>query len=305
MHDTVVRDALLRNAADEPPMAFTSADLMRAGRRSRRLRHGATVAGSALVVAALAGFAFAVIPDRVSAPEYGRLPIGTPLWTTLDATSFCAIAATAVEPAVAQTSVINPKNGFAIAIPTEPAEHAAARFSCYLMHAVPQAIPGASFARDPNTPAGTVPLQAYVSRAFDPDRPLDTSPPFFSASAVVSDEGGVGEIGFAVGSASESEADAEANCTQTCSVRRGPHGELVTVLTVESDTGYRLVNVNVYRGQTVTFASASNGMPVLSAPGEVEAITNGQSPQVGRAHLPISVEDLISMLTAPQLTLFP
>ncbi len=77
------------------------------------------------------------------------------------------------------------------------------------------------------------------------------------------------------------------------------------MLTVESDTGYRLVNINVYRGQTVAFASASNGVPAALTPGQVGAITDGLSPEVGRADLPISVEDLVEILTAPELTLFP
>ena len=127
-----------------------------------------------------------------------------------------------------QTSVINPKNGFSIAIPTEPVDHAAARFSCYLMHAVPELVPGAAFARDPNSPAQTVPLQAYPSRVFDPDRPLDTSPPFVEASAVVSDEQGVGQVGFAVSPASESAAEAVANCSESAPFARvqwrGCHG---------------------------------------------------------------------------------
>ena len=102
----------------------------------------------------------------------------------------------------------------------------------------------------------------------------------------------------------ESTADAIANCIRECTVRSGPNGEVVTVLTIESDTGYRLVNINVYKGQSVAFAFASNGVPTMSAPGEVGAVTAEMSPLVGRADLPISVDDLIAILAAPQLALF-
>ena len=306
MHDTLVRDALLSHAANESPMTFTSSDMIRAGRRSRTLHRGAW-AGSVLAVTLVAGAGLALAPTGSSPPAPGpfALPPGTPLWTTLDSAAFCAEAAAPAEPAIEPTSVVNPKNGFSITIPTEPANHAAARFSCYLMQAVPQLMPGAAFARDPNSPAQTVPLQAFARRVFDPDRPLDTSPPFIEANAVVADTEGVGQVGFAVSPASESVADATANCSHECNVRTGPNGEVVTVLTVESDTGYQLVNINVYRGQTVAFASASNGVPAALTPGQVGAITDGLSPEVGRADLPLSVEDLIEILTAPELTLFP
>lgn len=307
MRDTLVRDALLRHAADEPPMTYTSTDIIRAGRRSRRWHRGAAVAGSVLTAAALAGAALAFAPIATKSPsrQFATLPPGVPMWTNLDSAPFCATAATPVEPTMQRTSVINPKNGFPIAIPTEPVDHAAARFSCYLMHAVREVLAGAAFARDPNSPPQTVPLQAFASRVFDPTRPQDSSPPYYEANAVVIDDQGVGEVGFSVGPAAEPTADAIANCSRMCAVHSGPNGEVVTVLTVESDTGYRLVNINVYRGQTVAFASASNGVPIALAPGQVGAITDATSPPVGRADLPISVEDLIEILAAPQLTLFP
>jgi hypothetical protein len=306
MQDTVVRDALLRNAADEPPMTFTSDDMIRTGRRSRRLRHAGSVIGSALTVALVAGTAIALVSagSRPLAKPVTLKP-GTPLWTTLDTSSFCAAAAVAQVDAVgSRQTVVNPKNGYPIAIPTEPSEHAASRLSCYLMSAVPAHLPGAAFTRDPNTPADTVPLQVYPGRAFDPSQPEATSLPFFAASAVISDRNGVGQIGFAVSPAAESVAAATTNCqAPVCSVREGPHGEVVTVLSLEWETGYRLVNINVYRGQIVTFASASNGVPSVLAAGEVQAITDDSTPAIGRADLPMSVDDLIDILSAPALTL--
>ncbi len=306
MQDTVVRDALLRHAADEPPMTFTSADMIRAGRRSRRLRVAGGIAGSAVALAVVIGTGIAAIaPERaVPATPHG-VPAGTTVWTYLDAAPFCGMAATPATPTMEPTTVVNPKNGFAIPIPTEPVDHASARFSCYLM-ALTKQLPGAMFARDPTTPADTVPLQVYAARAFDPSDPLETAPPFYAASAVIYDEHGVGQVGFAIGPAAQSATEAAANCTgPMCTLRYGPHGEIVTVLTVSSDTGYLLVNINVYRGQTVTFASAENGVPTATAPGQVGVITDGMSPEVGRADLPISVDQLIAILAAPELTLFP
>ncbi len=176
MHDTLVRDALLSHAANEPPMTFTSSDMIRAGRRSRALHRGAW-AGSVLAVTLLAGAGLALAPTGSSPPipTPVALPPGTPLWTTLDSAAFCAAAAAPAEPAIEPASVVNPKNGFSITIPTEPADHAAARFSCYLMQAVPQLMPGAAFARDPNSPAQTVPLQAFASRVLT--RTARSTPP--------------------------------------------------------------------------------------------------------------------------------
>src|SRR5262249_22877373 len=76
----------------------------------------------------------------------------------------------------------------------------------YLAAAVPPLLPGVTFHRDPTPPADTVPLQAYPYRVFDPARPNETTPPGISASAVVTDEQGIGDIGFSVSSAYQTAA---------------------------------------------------------------------------------------------------
>lgn len=301
--DSSVRDALLSHTADGPPMPFTADDVIRAGRRSRRWHRAAVAAGAGLTVAALAAAAMMVIPILKPAPRY-VLPADVPLWTELDPTPFCDLAAAPVaEPEAAPTTVVSPKNGFPILIPTEPPAHASARFSCYLLAAVPDYLPGASFALAPLAPDGTVPLEVRPGRVFDPDRPLDTSPPYLVSEAVITDAGGVGSIGFSASPAYESADQTIRNCTGECTVRYGPDGEIITVLDIagaDPQRDVRLVNILVYDGETILFASAMNGVSDPVGPFAVNPPV-----LVGRDDLPISIDALIEILLASDFTLFP
>ena len=119
---------------------------------------------------------------------------------------------------------------------------------------------------------------------------------------MVTDDRGVGDIGFAASPAYETAAAATANCAAPpCSVRTGPHGETVIVLDGTSKSGYRLVNVYVYRGDTVAFASASNGIPDAVAPGPSEAVSTDDK-KAGRKDLPLTVDQLIEVAAAPSWT---
>ncbi|GIF00172.1 hypothetical protein [Paractinoplanes rishiriensis] len=294
MPDTDIRRMLDDYISDEPPMSFGLADVRAAGRRARRRRRAAALSGAGAVVAMVAAGAgmMGVRPDDGTRPAPHRL--AGAFWAELDPRPFCT-AALRIAPTQAPTTVTNEKNGYPVRIPAEPAEHAAARLSCYLAGAVPPLLPGADYYRSESTPAGTVPLEAY---------PAETTPPAISASAVVSDERGVGEIAFGMWARASTEAENVANCDgPPCTVRRGPNGEAIIVLDVRQDSGVRLVNITVFRGDTMAFASASNALPAPPAP-TGQAGSAGDR-RLGRDDLALSVDQLIDLLMAPAFTLFP
>lgn len=302
--DTEVRDALLAYTGDQPPLTFTYDHVLASGRRARRRRRIAAAGAGAAVAAVAAGAVLAVLPHTRTAPPE-PYEVAGPSWSTLDPEPYCAAAAKPpAGPAIAPATVVSEKNGYRMRMPTEPAAHAAARFSCFLAKAVPPLLPGADFHLGAGAPAGTRPLRADPVRVFDPARPGDTTPPYFSASAVVSDSKGVGEVGVGVMATAESTADAIANCTgPACTVRTGPNSETVTVLDTTSSSGVRLVNVYVYRGDTTTVASASNGIPDGAARDPNEARSTAEQ-RPGRPDLPLTVDQLITLAAAPELDLF-
>ena len=293
--DDGIREALTAYTGEEPPLTFTFGEVLTAGRRSRRRRRAAAATAGSLVFVAVTGiFVTAWTHGREEPPP---VAVDGPAWPALDPAPFCAAASARPSgPVIAPTTVADERTDYPIRIPTEPADHAAARFSCHLSRVVPPLLPGVTFHRFPGQSDGLRPLQAYPARVFDPDRPGDTAPPYFSAEAVVSDREGVGDIGFGVSAASETVADAITSCSG-CAVRKGPHGETVLVHEVTEESGLRLVNVWVHRGDTVAFATASNAIPDENA--------DAQSQQVGRPDPPLTVDQLVEVASAPELDLFP
>jgi hypothetical protein len=86
-------------------------------------------------------------------------------------------------------------------------------------------------------------------------------------------------------------------------VRSGADNEVITVLEVPTPSGYRLVNMRVYRGETTIFAALSNGIPrVTATPGEAVTL---EARQPSRPSLQITIDELIRLATAPELTLTP
>ncbi|MEV4517006.1 hypothetical protein AB0K00_49645, partial [Dactylosporangium sp. NPDC049525] len=249
----------------------------------------------ALVAAAV------VVAGLLPGPAPAPAPPAGPGWASLDAAPFCAAAAAPPgSPTTAPTSTVNEKNGYVTVWPTEPADHAAARLSCHLLREVPRALPGVTFYRDLRDPAGTVPLQVYQQRR--------TVEPWFTSSAVVADGRGVGTIGFGISPAYESSADAVAGCTPpACTVRTGPHGEVVTVVVAGSTRRgqVQLVNVRAYLGQTITFASAVNANTAAVAPAAAGEASSLNELRAGRPDLPVSIDALIDLIATPALTLFP
>ncbi|GAB3865969.1 hypothetical protein ACFPIJ_13550 [Dactylosporangium cerinum] len=296
MDDTLIRNALQSYVSDGPPMTVHSAGVLAAGRRARRRRRLHVAAGSAAGLTALAGvlvLALGLLPGQAAGPA---LPAG-PSWAALDPSPFCT-AASPSSPTTAPSSTVNEKNGHVIVWPTEPTDHAAARLSCYLLSEVPRRLPGVTFFRDQRSPEATVPLQVFHSTA---------GVPSFTSSAVVADGRGVGTIGFGSLPAYETPADATAGChAPACTVRTGPHGELVTVVIGGSlkRGKVQLVNVRAYLGQTITFASATNADTGTgpAAQGQVSVV---ERLPMGRPDLPLSIDALVDIITAPELTLFP
>ncbi|GAA1620527.1 hypothetical protein [Actinoplanes couchii] len=301
--DTQIHDALVAYTGAEPPLSFTYDEVLAGGRRARRRRRLAVAGAAAVVAAVAAGGASFALPLRSADPAPAPYTVAGPAWSTLDAARSCeAAGAEPTSPLVEPTTVVNEKNGYPIRIPAEPADHAAARISCYLAEVVPPLLPEVTYHRSSSTPSDIMPLQAYPGRVFDPARPADTTPPFITADAVIVDDQGAGEVGFGASPAYESAADAAANCTAPCTVRQGPDGETVTVLDTSAASGYHHVEVHVYRGDTITTASASNGVTPAMPPGE--AIGSDQL-EPTRHGLPLSVEQLMELAGAPELDLFP
>jgi hypothetical protein len=298
MQDAFVREALLAYAADEPPMTLTSEGVLAAGRRSRRLRRVLAVAGSVAGLASLAGL-FLFVPGPVlPAPPAG------PSWSGLDTEALCTAADRPATPVTGLPTSVRNESGYNRPVPTEPTDHAAARLSCYLMREIPRLLPGAIFQSIPGAPPGLQPLQVHDDRPGGLAKPVDRSLPYYVSSAIVEDGNGVGTVGFGISPAGGSAADAAADCGgTTCAVRTGPHGEVITVSTLPAFTlagnaGSYFVTINIYMGQTLITASASNQ--------DIREPSHGTgAPPAGRADLPLSVDQLIAIGTASQLSLFP
>ncbi|MCU7722468.1 hypothetical protein ODJ79_01955 [Actinoplanes sp. KI2] len=300
--DTQIHDALVAYTSTEPPLSFTFDEVLAGGRRVRRHRR-LVVAGAAAAVTAVAAIGVSLgLPHR--GPERAPAPdaVAGPSWSTLDPAPYCRTAsARPTSPLVKPTTVTSEKNGYPIRIPAEPADHAAARISCYLATAVPPLLPDVTYHRSPTTPDDIAPLQAYPARVFDPSHPADTTPPFITAGATVADDRGVGEIGFGATPAYESTAEATANCAGGCAVRQGPHGETVIVLDTTAASGYHQVEVHAYRGNTMITASASNAVPPVTAPGEA---INADDLQPTRKDPPLTADQLIALACAPGPAVF-
>jgi hypothetical protein len=179
------------------------------------------------------------------------------------------------------------------ACPSPPAPGAGSpeiRMTCYLTSVVPRMLGEARFIRLYG-PRGTLPLQAY---------PSTDIPGAYEANAVVHDAAGLGSVIFVVGRQSGETPSGDACASKGgCSVRQGPHGELVevhaAVSTIGSDIGHVGVTIYVYTGRTTIIAGTSNS-------GERRFNDAVSTPE--RAVPPLTTEQLIEIATAPDLALF-
>jgi hypothetical protein len=163
------------------------------------------------------------------------------------------------------------------------------RMTCYLASVVPRMLGDVSFIRLYG-PRGTLPLQVY---------PATQAPGSYEASAEIRDAEGAGSVIFLVMRQSGPTPTRDFCASKGgCSVREGPHGELVEVIAGVSpqaaDFSAIDATVYVYTGRTVILATTSNA---------VGRSDDGRSIPA-RAAPPLTTEQLIELATAPELALF-
>src|SRR5687768_8142017 len=112
-HNISVREALRSYADNQPPVPYSSDELIRAGQRARLRSWAGWGAAGGGTVAALAGMVAMMLSGSVPAP--GPVQVGGQTWTTLDPAPFCAAAA---KPFTAgQPRSVTDGDGFKIVIP--------------------------------------------------------------------------------------------------------------------------------------------------------------------------------------------
>lgn len=271
MPDTFVHDALVAYTDDAPPMTLSSDRVIAAGRR-RRNRHRAGLFSATAVVLALAVTVTNLAPNAPPPTVFAG-----PQWTYLAPAVPCAEASQPADPQPSATpsSVLNKDNGFRIPIPNEQPDHAAARFTCFLMQAVPLRLPaGTLFApMDGFTAPGGQPLEmpahgtgvSVTATELGGRQEIVTSSAFI-AVALVGNDREWGKVEFDVFPQTQTGAQAAAACRAerppTCTVTTRPHGEIVLVDRDSRPDGFREIEVQVYRGTEVVAASAANGAPL-------------------------------------------
>jgi hypothetical protein len=264
MTDPQVRTALLEYVtAGEPPLGLTMDGVVRAGRRSRRIRRvlwgGGTFGLSAAIVLASSLLTGGSPVPTIPAPG-STAQVRAPDAATCEELRTTPITANATD------------------------QERADRMSCYLLAAVPAALPGASFADNPARKAPF--LVAAPGSGGMPDG--------LSATATVSTSEGDGLVIFEVGRSKPlTEGEKIGHCDKAdCLV--GPHGEHIEVFDFGADpaTGAHGVTVYVYTANTLVLAGAHNAPEIQNA-----APTMPQPP--------LTIAQLITLATDPGLVLFP
>lgn len=221
-------EALREHVSDEPPLQLTSADVLAAGRRSRRRRRLATVLG-VVSAAMVVGLVFSV-PGPVAVDQPERPPVAS-------------------QP---------PSEARCAQLAGPPPEYlsrgeAAERVSCYLSERIGEYFPIQMTLIHNGARPGTEPLVAGT----DPIGGEDG----VAATAVVRDPAGDGTLLLAVSRAtSPGEADRVKPCDlpmakATC--RTGPHGEHIEIYETDGQ-GIQGWTVYVYSAGTRIIATALN-----------------------------------------------
>jgi hypothetical protein len=272
MNDTDMTQALRAHVADGPPMRITSDGVIAAGRRSRHRRWLASAGGAAGLAAVVVVTAMAFTAR--TGPS-GHTVGGPPPLTT------CASLQPSPVPAPTQSAVP------ARATMDPGAESAAPRVSCYLLSAVPALMPGFTFTPNPAR-RGTSALVAVPGGMGGGDLEV-------TATSLATDASGTGLLIVSVSRATESPAD-EDHCTgphAKAQCRTGPNGERIEIYDFGAEPdGTHNITVYVYSGQTFILAGASNAGETQNAPRT-------------RPSPPLSVDELITLATAPELKLYP
>ncbi|MEV6850112.1 hypothetical protein [Actinoplanes sp. NPDC051411] len=272
MQEAEVRRALHVYVRDgEPVMGLTADAVLAAGRRSRRTRRLAVLAGAGLV-AAMAGAGVVVASSG--------------------GTDFAAADPCPVRPGPRPPGVIAADRPLA----PDLVDWAATSLTCYLTEEVPRLLPAAKYAPVPGVPAG--PLQGFTHGG---------EPPWgnrVDALALIRDAEGTGDLTVTVGvvdrsAAVQAESDCRGDKTAKCTVQRGPDGETVLLGTEADGTpaeSPRNFVVQVFRGHSEIDVQVSNT--------DRQAV-NGQAPVATRPEPVLSAEQAVELAVAPELYLFP
>ncbi|MEV0902432.1 hypothetical protein [Actinoplanes sp. NPDC049802] len=282
MHEADMHQALKTYATDgEPPLALTAAGVLTAGRRSRRNRRLAGVAGAglAIVLAGLAGF---VVHDNATPGR--RTPVAGP---EFGAAGPCPFPPGARPPGtIAADEPLSP----------ELADWAATKVTCYLNEELPRLLPSARFAPMPGVPAG-----ALIAFSHGGEPPWGNR---VDALALIRDAAGTGDLTVMVGVADRSAgAEAADACRRTqvgeCTVRNGPDGVTVTVGTEADGTPADLPRtcvVRVYRGHSEIYVQVSST--------DQQAVDGG-APRKTRPEPVLTEDQAVQLALSPELFLFP
>jgi hypothetical protein len=268
MDDAFIRQALRAHVADRPALGLTSRGLIVAGRRSRRLRIvGFTVAGP-LAFASMIAIGALVVP-RVYPGFGGESPVAA----APDASTCASLRAAPPTTDVRTT------------------QEAADRLTCYLLDSVPQLLPAGTMFDNNAARPGTAALVAVSEGKDEGDQ--------VTATATVTDTAGEGVLVVSVSrSRNFSRAEAAEQCASPhakASCQSGPHGEHIEVYDIGKDAGgIQDRMIRVYSGHTFISIGAHN------AP---ESRSNTQRPT--RSEPPFTIDQLITLATAPELRLYP
>ncbi len=265
MDDIRVSQALRAHVADRPPLGLTSTTVIAAGRRSRRLRTARAVAGSVAAAVAVLGVVWTFVPG----PGGGVSDAAAP-----DAAACASLRAS--PPRVDVAAV----------------EEAADRLTCYLLDAVPSALPADTKLGDNVARPGTAGLVAVPGDVSDGDQVV-------SASATIMDAAGTGLLTFSVmRDKTFTPGDAASRCSSPLAKARcqtGPGGEHIEIYDFGKDAyGVRVLTIDVYTGHTLVRVGTSN------AP---ESRSNDQV--ATRAEPLFTLDQLIALATAPELRFYP
>lgn len=265
---------------DEPPMGLTTAEVLAAGRRSRRRYRLATAGGVAAVALAVTGTV--VLPQALRPSEQPPAKVA-------GASPFGALAPCPTPPGARPGDAVDP------ARPLSPAMAAWATGSvtCALADLVPRLLPHARFAAMPRVHAG--PLEGFI---------LGGKPPWgnrVDAHALVRNQEGTGYLDLSVAVSSAGEAQgAVASCEEDehCTVSDTRPG--VTLLVDEIIPSFpedaHFIGVDVYQGLTHVHVQLDNT--------DMHSV-NGLPPAPTRGRPVLTVDQAVDLALSPRLYLFP
>jgi hypothetical protein len=307
MNDDWLSDALhTQITRNEPPVSLTASHAIAVGRRQRRQQTalGICAGGAFIALAIVGGLALrpaggppvaspgscaATVPTRapLPAPTGFEFPSGESLPGPLP-----------TNQATAPPIGITPSGSPTASGQTGAQAVLADRVTCYLAQAVPELLPRATFTGMSATSLGGQDLRSPLVAG--PDWIIGNAS--LAATAVVHDDEGAGSVHVVIGPTTARPDPQRCADTSVCTLRTGPHGEVIEVhQTIGPITRHGFVDVPagvigytvyVYTGHTMVLAGTHNTTD-----------TAGRLP-VSRPRPPLSIDQLITLATAPELAIF-